>query len=49
MVGIGQVDIEIDPLPLRGDFELPISPNVPEIRTDKNFGNIPIPELKCFR
>src|SRR5207245_8527168 len=36
-----QVDIQIDPLPLRRHFELPVSPDVLEVGTNKQFGYVP--------
>src|SRR5271169_1727566 len=45
---LGQVNVEIDPLPLRRDFELFVSADVLKIRTDEDLGNIPIPKLICL-
>ena len=44
-----QVDIQIDPLPLRRHFELPVSADVLEVGTNKHLGEVPIPELVRFR
>jgi len=44
-----QVDIQIDPLPLRRHFELPVSTDVLEVGTNKHLGEVPIPELVRFR
>src|ERR1039458_2874325 len=45
---LGQVNVEIDPLPLRRDFEFFVSADVLKIRTNENLGNIPIPKLICL-
>jgi hypothetical protein len=43
VMGLIQVDIEIDPFGLRGNLELFVFSNVLEIRTNKNLGYIPVP------
>src|SRR3984893_7867139 len=48
VVGHCQINIKIDPLPLRRDFEFLVSPDVVEIRTDEYLGHVPIPEPKCL-
>src|ERR1017187_7369472 len=45
---LGKVNVEIDPLPLRRDFELFVSADVLKIRTNEDLGNIPIPKLICL-
>src|SRR5215470_5186901 len=45
MVRFIQIDIEINPLSLRRNFELLVALNVPEIRADENLSHVPVPEL----
>jgi hypothetical protein len=45
-----EINIKVDPLPLRRKFKLLVSPNVAKVGADKQFSNIPIPEsIGLFR
>jgi hypothetical protein len=48
LLGLCQINIEIDPLPLGERFEFLVSADVVEIRTDEYLGHVPIPEPKCL-
>jgi len=43
-----QVDIQIDPLPLRRHFELPVSADVLEVGTNKHLSDSPNPRAGTF-
>ena len=49
MMGAMEIDVEVDPLTLRRDFELFIAPDILEIRADENLRDVPLPELERFR
>src|SRR5665213_1355857 len=40
-----QVDVEVDPLSLRGNLKFFIAAYIVKVRADKNLRNVPIPEL----
>ena len=43
-----EIHVEIDPFALRRDFKLLVAADVGEVVADKNFGDIPVPELPGF-
>jgi hypothetical protein len=45
----GQIDVEIEPFSLGGNFEFFIPSNIFEIQANEYLGHIPIPEFIRFR
>ena len=45
---LGQVDVQIDPFPLRRDLELFVAADVLKVRANKNLRDVPVPELEGF-
>src|SRR5882757_4263038 len=48
VVRLVQINIEVDPLPLRRDFEFFVLLDVGEVRSEKHFSNVPVPKLVSF-
>jgi hypothetical protein len=48
MIGKIEIDIEVDPLPLRRNLKFLVSPDVVKVRADEQLGDIPIPKAVGF-
>src|ERR1700722_3315141 len=49
MMRFAQIDVEIEPFSLRGQFEFSIMLDILEIGADEYLGHVPIPEFIGFR
>jgi len=48
VMGLVEVDVEVDPLPLRRDFEFLVALDIGEIGANESFSYVPVPKLVGF-
>ena len=48
MMGAMEIDVEVDPLTLRRDFELFVTLDIRKVGANEGFGYLPVPELVGF-